>query len=73
MRYIYITTILFLNVLITFASFHNKIKGIVFVENDNPLVGANVVWLNTTIGASNYSAGRFEIENVLDDDYAMLV
>ena len=73
MRYIYITTLLLLNVFITFASSHNKIKGIVFDENDNPLVGANVVWLNTTIGASTDSEGRFEIENILDDDNDMLV
>ena len=72
MKHLYIICILLLNVSFSFA--HNKfIKGIVVDENDQPLIGANVVWLNTTIGASTDNEGRFDIDNILDDDNDMLV
>ena len=43
---------------------HAHTWGIVLDENGAPLVGANVWWLNTSVGASTDTAGHFTLEPV---------
>lgn len=38
--------------------------GVVLDDKGEPLIGANVVWLHTTIGVSTDAEGRFELEPV---------
>lgn len=37
------------------------VRGIVLDEYDNPLIGANLIWLNTGMGATTDLNGRFEL------------
>lgn len=38
------------------------VKGVVLDEYENPLVGANLVWLNTGLGATTDLEGKFELK-----------
>lgn len=53
--------------LLLFSSFvwsQNEIKGKVVDENNQPLLGANVFWFNTTVGATTDIDGNFTIKTI---------
>ena len=54
-----LSVLLFL--MVFFASAQNIVKGKVVDTNNQPLLGANVFWQNTSIGASTDVNGEFSI------------
>ena len=62
MKYKYIFYTLLFASSATYAA--NEIKGVVVDENNNPLIGANLIWLNTGKGSTTDENGNFTISKV---------
>lgn len=49
-----------------------QVKGIVTDSHNNPIPGANVWWLGTTVGATTDDKGNFEISSVNETDKLLI-
>ena len=62
-------TILLILILSTLL-FSGSINGYVFDENDTPLIGANIIIVNTDLGNTTDEEGYFDIDNLESGKYS---
>lgn len=53
----------------TSVTIAQNVKGVVVDEQNEPLVGATIIWANTTVGTSSDANGMYELHRVKDYNY----
>jgi len=64
--------ILYISMMVFPAMAAEKIKGQVFDENNQPVIGASIIWEKTTFGTTTDTSGYFEIEASKDHKHLLV-
>jgi len=64
--------ILYISMMVFPAMAAEKIKGQVFDENNQPVIGASIIWKKTTFGTTTDTSGYFEIEASKDHKHLLV-